>query len=144
MKDIDIIIITQSESINYNQYSKLPLERLDLYSELVFPRMLYYKKGFRSHLDVINFLSKGRFFSEADYPERRNLLNIWNLPSVNGGHLANYLLQYGIKTGIISNFDAEWDILCNVYESSKIPPLVNNSSLPTFIVLNIDHTVYFW
>lgn len=47
---------------------------------------------------------------------------------MNSMHLANYLLQYGIKTQVINNFDAEWDIFCAAYESSNAPPLVGIST----------------
>ena len=128
MTDIDFILITQSETVDYGGYSKLPLDRIELYNELIFPRMVYYDKAFRSHLDIINILDKGVSFNDADYPKRRELLNIWNLPSMNGLHLANYLLQYGIRTKVINNFDAEWDIFRDTYGSCKIEPLVGIST----------------
>ena len=128
MTGTDFIIITQSESVNYDEYSKLPLQRRELYSELVFPRMIYYKNGFHSHLDIINFFRDGVFFSDSDYPQRRNLLNIWNLPGMNSIHLPNYLLRCGIKTKVINNLDAEWDVFRNSYEASEIPPLVGIST----------------
>jgi p-methyltransferase len=128
MSDIDIIIIAQSEVVNYDAYSKLPLEKIELYSELVFPRMVYYKGGFRSHLDIINFFQRDKFFGDASYLQRRDLLNIWNLPGMNSLYLANYLLQFGIKTKVIKNFDAEWDMFCEAYEKNKHPPLVGIST----------------
>jgi anaerobic magnesium-protoporphyrin IX monomethyl ester cyclase len=128
MGDRDFILIVQSDSINYAEYSKLPLERIELYSELIFPRMVYYKNGFRSHLDIINYARDGIFFNDADYPRRRQLLNIWNLPGMNGLHLAQYLGQYGIVTQIINNFDSEWDIFCRSYDSCKKHPLIGIST----------------
>ena len=128
MTDIDFIIISQSDIVNSEEYSKLPLDRIELYKALIYPRMIYFKGGFRSHLEVINYFNKGRFYSEADYPERRKLFNIWNLPSMNGLYLANYLSQYSIKTKIINNFDSEWDLLSEVYLKNKRKPLVGISS----------------
>src|SRR3989338_10344897 len=128
MTDIDFIIISQSDIVNYEEYSKLPLDRIEIYKALIYPRMIYFKGGFRSHLEVINYFNKGRFYSEADYPERRKLFNIWNLPSMNGLYLANYLSQYSIKTKIINNFDSEWDLLSEVYLKNKRKPLVGISS----------------
>ena len=63
MKNIEFIIITQSEVVRYDDYSKLPLERMELYRPLVYPRMVYYRNGFHSHLDLINFFNKGNFFT---------------------------------------------------------------------------------
>lgn len=128
MKNTDFIIITQSETVNYSEYSNLPIERIELYSDLVFGRMLYYKKGFHSHMDIINSFRSGTFFQDADYPARRNLLNIWNLPSMCGIHLADYLSTCGITTKVINNFDSEWDILCKSYEMCEIPPLIGIST----------------
>ena len=108
--EIDFIIISQSEVVNYEKYSKLPLDRLPIFSNLVYPRMVYYKKGFHSHLDVMNKFLNGIFWNEADYRRRRKLLNIWNLPGFSGIHLANFLRKYHIHTYIINNFDAEWDL----------------------------------
>jgi len=125
---IDIIIITQSDSVDYEKYSRLPLERIELYSDLVFPRMIHFKNAFHSHLDIINYFQSGVFFDQADYSERRNLLNIWNLPGLSGIHLANYLANYGIKAAVINNIDAEWDVFCELYEQCIIPPLVGIST----------------
>ena len=79
MKAYDFIIISQSEVLNYGGYSDLPMDRVDLFSKLVFPRMVYFQGGFRSHLDVLNFIRDGQFYSESTPAERRDLLNIWNL-----------------------------------------------------------------
>ena len=76
MSEIDFIIISQSEVVNYEEFSKLPKERVELYKELIFPRMVYFKNGFRSHLDIINYLRDGIFYADAEYPVRRKLLNI--------------------------------------------------------------------
>jgi anaerobic magnesium-protoporphyrin IX monomethyl ester cyclase len=122
------IIISQSEVVNYAEYSKLPLDRLPLYTDLVYPRMVYYKNGFRSHLDILNWLSFKTFWNEAGPAQRRKLLSIWNLPGFTGIHLANYLRQFGITTHIINNFDAEWDIFCKIYESCDPKPLVGIST----------------
>lgn len=125
---IDIIIITQSDSVDYEKYSKLPLERIELYSDLVYPRMVHLDNAFHSHLDIINYFKHGVFFNQADYPDRRNLLNIWNLPGLSGIHLANYLANYGIETAVINNIDAEWDIFFELYEKNTTPPLVGIST----------------
>lgn len=125
---IDFIIITQSDSVNYAQYSTLPLDRIELYRELVFPRMVHFRNAFHSHLDIINHFRSGDFFNQTDYSRRRELLNIWNLPGLSGIHVANYLAEYGVKTRVINNIDAEWDIFCKLYEKDNTPPLVGIST----------------
>jgi anaerobic magnesium-protoporphyrin IX monomethyl ester cyclase len=131
MKVYDLILISQSEVMNYDGYSNLPIDRLDLFSKLVFPRMIYFKSGFRSHLDLLNFLRDNRFYSESSPKERRDLLNIWNLPGFSGIHIANYLLQFGIHTKVINNYDSEFDQLEATYNYSLNQgksPLVGISS----------------
>ena len=128
MNDIDFIIIAQSEIVNYQKYSKLPIERLSLYSNLIYPRMVYFKGGFRSHLDIINWFRSGNFFNEVEPSMRRQYLSIWNLPGFNGINLANYLKSFGLNTGIINNFDAEWDVFCDMYEKCEKKPLVGIST----------------
>ena len=65
--DVDFIIISQSELVNYEGYSKLPLDRLPLYSNLIYPRMLHYRGGFRSHLDVLNDLKHKKFWNDSSF-----------------------------------------------------------------------------
>jgi p-methyltransferase len=131
MKTYDFIIISQSEVVDYGGYSDLPMDRVELYSKLVFPRMVYFQQGFRSHLDVLNFIRDGRFYYESTCEERRHLLNIWNLPGFSGVHIANYLLQFGIHTKVINNYDSERDQLEEAYSDSMAKgknPLVGISS----------------
>ncbi len=128
MDDLDLILVTQSNVLDYDGFGRLPLDRLDLYKSLVYPRMVYHEGGFRSHLDYINHQNTGKFFDEADYPERRKMLNIWNLPSMSGVHLLNYLSQFGFRVRVINNLDSEWDWFCEAYANCKRPPLVGISS----------------
>ncbi|MDR1057395.1 MAG: B12-binding domain-containing radical SAM protein [Coxiellaceae bacterium] len=128
MEQYDFVIISQSELVDYNQYSSLPLDRLPLYKKLVFPRMIYYRGAFRSHLDFINMISFGKCWSEANFEERRKLFSIWNLASFVGTNLANYLKKYEINTFVINNFDAEWDIFCRIYEGCSLKPIVGIST----------------
>jgi anaerobic magnesium-protoporphyrin IX monomethyl ester cyclase len=128
MSDPDIILVSQSNVVDYDAYSKLPLDRLDLFKSLVYPRMVHHEGQFRSHLDYLNFKTHGRAYAAADYPERRRMLNIWNLPSASGVHLANYLSQFGFDVCVINNIDSEWDIFEQVYRSCRRPPLVGISS----------------
>jgi anaerobic magnesium-protoporphyrin IX monomethyl ester cyclase len=128
MPDIDLLLIAQSEVVRHEEYSQLPLERLDLYRELVFPRMLHYRGQFRSHLDVIN-LCRGETLPHDGPPSPRSApLSVWNLPSCAAIHLANYLLANGLRTCIINNFDAEWDRFRAVYSACRQPPLVGIST----------------
>ena len=128
MASLDCIIISQSNMVNYEEYSKLPLDHLDIYSHLVYPRMIHYKDGFRSHLDVINKLSTGLFWNEEGPNEKIKSLNIWNLPGFAGSHLASYLNEFKIGTLTINNLDAEWDAFCEAYEASSCSSLVGIST----------------
>jgi len=128
MSDPDIILVSQSNVVDYDAYSKLPLDRLDLFKSLVYPRMVHHEGQFRSHLDYLNFKSHGKAYATADYTERRGMLNIWNLPSASGVHLANYLSEFGFDVCVINNIDSEWDVFEQVYRSCKRSPLVGISS----------------
>jgi len=129
MKDTyDLILICQSDVVDYSAYAKLPLERRDLYETLVYPRMVHYKGQFRGHLDIINHLRDGVFYEDSDYPRRRQLLNIWNLPAMTGPYLANYMMQNGFKVAIINNIDSELDRFKKIYASARVKPLVGISS----------------
>lgn len=122
--NVDLIFISQSEVVNYDGYAKLPIERLDLYKDLIYPRMVYFKGGFRSHYDIINYLRMGQFWTQATPQSRQKLFSIWNLPGFVGPHIANYLKEFNINTHVINNFDAEGDILYDVYEKSDPKPIV--------------------
>ena len=121
---IDLIFISQSEIVDYGGYAKLPIERVDMYKNLIYPRMVYFKEGFRSHCDMINYLRTGQFWDQAPVQSRSKLLSIWNLPGFVGPHIANYLKAFGINTYIINNFDAQWHILFDVYEQCDPKPIV--------------------
>jgi len=122
--NIDLIFISQSEIVNYDGYVKLPLDRVEIYKNLIYPRMVYFKEGFRSHYDIINYLRSGQFWTEATPQSRQKLFSIWNLPGFVGPHIANYLKDFDLNTYIINNFDAEWNILFDVYEKSDPKPVV--------------------
>jgi radical SAM family protein len=128
MDDIDLILVTQSNVVDYEGFGKLPLDRLELYKSLVYPRMVHHAGGFRSHLDYLNHQKFGKFFDDGSYAERRQMLNIWNLPSMSGVHLANYLMQFGIRVHVINNLDAEWDWFEAAYARCQRPPMVGISS----------------
>jgi len=104
--NIDLIFISQSEIVNYDKYAKLPVERVEVYKNLIYPRMVYFKEGFRSHCDMINYLRTGQFWTTAPLQSRKKLFSIWNLPGFVGPHIANYLKAFDINTAIINNFDA--------------------------------------
>jgi len=119
MNKVDFIIIAQSEVVDYEEYSRLPLARIELFRELVYPRMVYYEGRFRSHLELINQIEKESGFLRGESADKK--LSIWNLPAYSGMHLANYLWAYGIRTAIINNFDGEWDRFRQVYEANERP-----------------------
>lgn len=124
MGEYDLIFIAQSQVVHYEEYSQLPLDRLDLYREIVYPRMVRYQDRFLSHLDLINVSQTGRAYQDAAPAERQGLLDIWNLPALSGMHLACYLSAYDLHTGIINHFDAEWDRFRAMYAASARKPLV--------------------
>ncbi|MCW9034201.1 MAG: radical SAM protein [Rhodospirillales bacterium] len=128
MTDFDLILIAQSDVVDYDAYSKFPVDRLELFETMTYPRMVRHQGKFRSHLDILNFARDGKYYAEADYEGRRKLLNIWNLPSASGVHLANFLLGYGIKVKVINNIDSEWDWFVESYQKCSKPPLVGISS----------------
>lgn len=128
MSDPDFILVTQSNVVDYEGFGDLPVDRLDIYKSLVYPRMVHHDGRFRSHLDYLNHQKFGKYFNEGSWEERRRMLNIWNLPSMSGLHLANYLMQFGIKVRIINNLDSEWDWFVDAYKNCARPPLVGVSS----------------
>lgn len=128
MNDIDFILISQSNIVDYEGFGDLPLDRLDLYKSLVYPRMVHYQGRFRSHLDYLNINKFDASYAESTYVQRRKMYNIWNLASMGGLHIANYLTQFGIKVRIINNIDSEWDWFEDAYNSCSRPPLVGISS----------------
>ena len=73
MNNIDCILIAASESVQYEKYSQLPLDRIELFQNLVQMRMTYYENGFHSVLDLLNKIQFGKYFYEADYPLRREM-----------------------------------------------------------------------
>lgn len=128
---IDLVIVSASENVRYDEYSNMPIDRVDLYMNLVQLRMLYFEGGFRSHLDILNKVVYGKYFHEANYEDRRKLLSIWNLHTLNGLLAINLLANEGIECKIINNFDAEFDILCE-YCSRMEQPIIAIST--TFIL----------
>lgn len=131
MNEIDCIIVASSETVQYEQYSKLPLERIDLYRNLVQLRMVYFDGGFRSTLDILNKILSNKYFFEADYPDRRKLLSIWNIPALNAVLAINPLLDRGVQCKIINNFDAEFDLL-TLFAQTMEKPIICIST--TFIL----------
>jgi p-methyltransferase len=110
--------------VRFEEYDHLPLDRLDLYKNLVQLRSVRYGSGFKSHLDMMNLAGDGKCFHEGTPEERRRLLDIWHLPGLNGILVASQLLQAGFTTGIVNHIDAEWDRFERLYTRSKEPPIV--------------------
>jgi len=125
---LDLILVTQSNVVDYEGFGNLPLDRSDLYKHLVYPRMVLHEGRFRSHLDYINRRVHGRYFDQGTMAQRREMLNIWNLPSMAGVHLINYLAQFGYRVRVINNLDSEWDWFEEAYRNCRRPPLVGISS----------------
>ncbi len=116
---IDFIIISQSDVVDYDQYAQLPLDRLELYRDLVFPRMVRHAGRFRPHLDMMHLA--------RSHPNDAGL-NIWNLPTFAGIHLADVLAADGINVAVINNIRTEWTRFCFLYAQCSTPPLVGIST----------------
>ena len=115
----DLIIIGKFETVNYKGYSQLPIDRIDIYRELVQTRMVYLDDGFHHFLDVFNNAKFGRYYEESSYAERREMYNIWNLPSLNPALAATPMINHGLNCRIINNLDSEFDIFIELAQSMK-------------------------
>ncbi|PKU25402.1 radical SAM protein [Telmatospirillum siberiense] len=124
----DLILICQSNIVDAEAISKLPLDRLDMFSTLVYPRMVRHRDRFMGHLDLIDDACGRPAYADADYVQRRQALNIWHLPSMGGAHLANLLAADGLNVALINNIDSEWDRFAALYASCSRPPLVGLST----------------
>lgn len=120
----DVIIIAQSNIVDYNSFNSLNIERLDIFKTLVYPRMVRHDGEFMSHLDYINRKKYGKTYEESDYQTKRNILNIWNMPSMAGIHLQNYLTSNKFKPHVINNLDSEFDVLQNLIKLHPKAPIV--------------------
>jgi p-methyltransferase len=128
-KRIDAIIIGQSEIVRYEDYSRFPIDRIHLYKDLVFLRMVHLNGQFMSHLDVINLVRSGKTFAQASSDkERRKLLSIWNMPGLSSLLVASAAHHEGFNVKIINNFDSEFDRFLEYYDSQPVPPLVGIST----------------
>lgn len=125
---VDAIIIGQSDIVRYDAYSALPLDRIDIYKDLVFLRMIHLQGRFTSHLDVLNLAAHGKTYAEGTYEERRHLLNIWNLPGLSSVLVANTAHHEGFDVRVINNFDSDFDQFIALYDSQPTPPLVGIST----------------
>ncbi len=124
-------MISQSETVHYREYNNMPIERIELYRNLVQLRMVYYDGGFRSHMDMFNKALYNKYSDDAPYDEKRRMFNIWNMPALNGFLALNPLIEGGFKCRLINNFDAETDILFH-YSKEMKPPIIGIST--TFIL----------
>lgn len=129
--DYDFIIVSHSEVVHHEKYRKMPLDRIDLFRNLVQLRMVYEDGGFLSHLDVLNKIVYGKCFDEASEAEKRKMFSVWNLPSFNGMLAINQLVEADYKCKVINNFDAELDLL-KEWASKTERPIIGISS--TFIL----------
>ena len=109
----------------------MPMDRLELYRNLVQLRMVYLDGGFRSHLDLFNKAIYGKYLGDASLDERRNMFNLWNMPATNGFLALNPLIEAGFICKMINNYDAESDIIFE-YARKMDPPIIGIST--TFIL----------
>ncbi|OUR98839.1 hypothetical protein A9Q84_05345 [Halobacteriovorax marinus] len=106
----DLIMIGKNQIVDFQKYSSLPLDRIELYQNLVQMRAVYFDNGFRHPFEVLNKFRHGKYYHEADYPERREMYNIWNLPSLNPYLAISPLVREGYKCLVINNLDSDMDI----------------------------------
>lgn len=132
---VDVVMIAKTESIDYEQYQALPLERIDLYRNLTQLRMIYFDGGFRSHLEILNKALYGRFSGNATNEQKRKMLSIWNMVSLNSILALSPLINQGLNCKIINNFDAEQDLF-RAYCDQTPRPLIAISA--TFILSWVD------
>jgi p-methyltransferase len=128
----DLVIVGKWEMIDYASYQHLPLERVDLFQDLVQMRMVYYDGGFRPFFELMNHLVHGRYFSDSSFAQRRQMFSIWNMASLNPLLAVGPMLDAGFRVGIIQNLDSEFDRLEAMLEGQD-QPLV---ALSTTFVLN--------
>ncbi len=117
--------------VHYEKYRDMPLDRIDIFRNLIQLRMTYHDGGFYSHLDVLNKIVHGKCFDEAGTEERRRMFSVWNLPSFNGMLSMSQLVAGGFNCKVINNFDAEIDLLERYCRASS-RPIIGISS--TFIL----------
>jgi len=136
IKKIDLIIIGKFDTIDYKNYSQLPLDRIDLYRDLTQTRMVYLDNGFHHFLDVFNYSKFGRFYEDSSYDQRRNMYNIWNLPSLNPALAATPMINNGLNCRIINNLDSDFDILIKLAQSMERPLIaISTTFLLTWTVI---------
>tara|TARA_Y100000741_G_scaffold365045_1_gene358645 strand:+ start:292 stop:1929 length:1638 start_codon:yes stop_codon:yes gene_type:complete len=134
--EIDLIIIGKFETIDYKNYSKLPIDRIDMYKDLVQTRMVYLDNGFHHFLDVFNKVKYNRYYEDSSYEQRRDMFNIWNLPSLNPALAATPLINNGFNCRIINNLDSDYDLFIELAETMKNPLIaISTTFLLTWTVI---------
>jgi anaerobic magnesium-protoporphyrin IX monomethyl ester cyclase len=117
----DLIMIGREEIIDYKKYMSLPLDRVDLYKDLVQLRMTYFEGGFRPYLEIVNKALYGEYWLSGSFPKRRELLSIWNLNSLNSALAVSQAIRAGMRCKIIHNFDSEFDQFLAAVGGQKSP-----------------------
>lgn len=117
----DLVLIGRNEIIDYKKYLSLPLDRLEIYKDLVQLRMTYFDGGFRPYLEVMNKALYGETWLEAPFERRRELLSIWNLNSLNSALAVSQAIRAGYRCKIIHNFDSEFDLLVESVSGQESP-----------------------
>jgi len=135
-EEIDLIVIGKFETIDYDSYSQLPIDRIDMYKELVQTRMVYLDNGFHHFLDIFNKAKYNRYYESSNYSQRRAMYNIWNLPSLNPALAATPMINNGLNCKIINNLDSDFDIFVELAQSMKNPLIaISTTFLLTWTVI---------
>ena len=125
---IDLIIIGKFETVDYKGYSQLPIDRIDMYKDLVQLRTVYMDGGFHHFLDIFNKAKYGRYYEQSTFAEKREMYNIWNLPSLNPVLAVSPMLNQGFNCKIINNLDSEFDILVEWAQTMEQPRIAISST----------------
>ena len=125
---IDLIIIGKFETVDYKGYSQFPIDRIDMYKDLVQLRMVYMDGGFHHFLDIFNKAKYGRYYEQSNFAEKREMYNIWNLPSLNPALAVAPMLNQGFNCKIINNLDSEFDILVEWAQTMEQPRIAISST----------------
>jgi len=126
-----LLLISTSDTVNYQEFSKLSLDRFELYENITNFRMIHFDGGFRSPLDILNKCIFDSYYSEADECNKKDLYSIWNLTTANGLLAVNQLIESGVDCSVVPNFDSYWDYIKN-YINEHDCPVVGIST--TFIL----------
>jgi p-methyltransferase len=117
----DLVFVEKARPVDYHGFSKLPLERIDIFRDLVQLRMVYYEDAFHPPLEIFNRIIYERYYEASSYEQRRKMLDLWNLPSLNSDLALRFLRKKEYNCKVIINLDSEFDLLCDYAKEMTYP-----------------------